>query len=197
MPNYIEWGKDPEEGMALFGFSCKAVLEGKKLKDEIIVMLKQGDLGLRKAINHFKSESLACSEEAISVVMKIKQDIKNGGNDYVYKKNYVYTINKVFWAFDKDVPKDDPRYCKLEIIDCNKINKDKYIKSNKQFDAKGFIKDFAKPEFLNTKKEKKRFLIKEEIPDSNESNELIDKEWNDNQKEKITSVKIGRKKQKY
>jgi hypothetical protein len=196
MPNYIEWGKDPEKGMSLFGFSCKAVLEGKKLKSEIIGLLKQGEVGIRKAIAHFKSESLACSDESINVVMRIKQDMKNNNIDYIYKKSYVYTINRVFWAHDKDVPKNDPRYCKLEIIDCNKINKDKYMKSNRQFDAKNFIKDFSNPEFLKTKKSKKNFFIKEEIPESNIPNEQIDQEWNNNQKEGSLNTKIERRRTK-
>lgn len=155
MPETIEWGQEPKEGMIPIGLSCYAVLEGKILKQQMIDLIsKEKDLGFRKSVELFKQESHATTEESIKVVKQIKEDWNHKGKNFVLGKEYSYVINRVFWGYEKDIPANDSRYFKLNLV---------WADENKENEEKSFIENFkeikAKSEQLS--KKKKNFTIKE------------------------------------
>lgn len=141
---FREFNETPEEGMVLIGFSCNAVLEGRELKQELLdLVTKKDKIGIRDAVALFKSVSFASFDEALRVVKQLAEDFhKVGRNLTITQKTYPYTINRVFWMHEADMPKNDPRYFKLKVLDCKNIDLDKYQGTDKKFDAKAFIGDF-------------------------------------------------------
>ena len=178
MNEIIEWGNKPKKGMVLVGFSCTAVLEGKELKQQLIDILNEKDVGYRKAVIHFKQHGVASFDEAKKVIDEIKIDLgKSKDVQKVFRKNYNYIINKVFWTYEENIPKD-PRYFKLNTIDMEKMDLNGYINEDKSFDAEKFIKENLSKEDIEKMKNKqaKKIIHKENVP--NDDLSVTDSEWN-------------------
>ena len=176
----IAWGKEPKEGMVLVGFACDAALEGKDLKQEILELLKEKDVGYRKAVILFKEKGLPSFDEAKRVVNEIKKDFGRERNaQKVLKKKYVYAINRVFWTEEQNIPPKDPRYFKLNIIDLEKLDLNSYTNEDKSFNAEKFIREnLSEKDIAKLEKNRKRGLThKENAPNDNIS---VDNEWHAN-----------------
>ena len=174
IPKYVPWGEEPDEGMILMGFSCEAVLEGKELKSKIVEKIREGELGFRKAVELFQEEGGAGFDQALDVVKRIRRDIKSKSRkdkSSFMSTPYQYSINRVFWAHEKDMPKNDPRYFKLNIIDCQNIDVEKYKNADKSFNSQQFIKDYMPQE-----ERKKAFQVAEIAPED-KSGDLEDGSW--------------------
>jgi len=164
---FVEWGKDPEEGMILVGFSGNAVLEGRELKNEIISLVKQKEIGFRQAVDLFKEKGQATFDQSLIVVKKIKNDLRRkDGIKIVMKNRYPYSINKVFWAHERDIPQDS-RFFKLDLVDCNKVN------SRDEIDT--MIKENVARR--NGGKKKKVFVVKEDLKENPGIERTLDAEW--------------------
>lgn len=155
----IEWGEEPEKDMKLIGFSCEAIIEGKELKDKIFEYLKEGELGFRKAVSYLKESTLCSFDQAVEIITKMKKDTMS----IAYGKKYKYVLNRVFWGYEQDMPKNDPRYFVLNIIDCKHIDNNKYLDNSKTFDAESFIKENIKDEDLIKNKLMKKGISITEI----------------------------------
>ncbi len=178
MNEIIEWGNKPKKDMVLVGFSCTAVLEGKELKQQLIDILNEKDVGYRKAVIHFKQYGVASFDEAKKVIDEIKIDLgRNKDVQKVFRKNYNYIINKVFWTYEENIPKD-PRYFKLNTIDMEKMDLNVYINEDKSFNAEKFIKENLSKEDIEKMKDKqtKKIVHKENVP--NDDLSVTDSEWN-------------------
>ena len=102
----IEWGQKPKEEMILVGFSCNAVLEGRDLKQDILKLLSEREVGYRRAVLHFKEQSFASFDEAKRVIDEIKTDWGREKNQQkVFQKKYSYLINRVFWTYENNIPR--------------------------------------------------------------------------------------------
>jgi uncharacterized protein (DUF2235 family) len=141
-PKFYEFNETPEEGMILVGFSCSAILEGRELKQVLLDLITKKDkVGIREAVTLFKKESWASFDESLKVVKKLADDFQKLGRAKTLAQTiYPYTINRVFWMHEKDIPKD-PRYFKLDVIDCQDVDLKKYQGTDKKFDAKNFISE--------------------------------------------------------
>ena len=174
IPKYVPWGEDPEEGMILMGFSCGAVLEGRELKEKIISKIREGELGFRSAVKMFQEEAGADFDQALDMVKRIRRDLKTRNkrdSSLVISTPYKYTINKVFWAFEFDLPQNDPRYFKLDVIDCKNIDIEKYENEDKSFNSEKFIK-----EHVSDREKKEFFEINERAPED-KSGDIVDGNW--------------------
>jgi hypothetical protein len=140
----IEWGKDPKDGMILIGFSCEAVIEGKDLKRRIVSSLKNSKkLGYRVSVKILMDEAWASFNEAKNVVDEIKKDLSGdrGVEATIINKSYKYEINRIFWGYKEGMPKNDPRYFILNMVDCREIEDKKYINPDSSFNTKRFINE--------------------------------------------------------
>jgi hypothetical protein len=174
----VEWGGKPKKDMILVGFSCNAILEGKDLKQEIIDILNEKDIGYRKAVMHFKKHGLASFDESKRIIDEIKSDLgRNKDQQKVFRKKYGYTISRVFWTYEKNIP-DDPRYFKLNIIDMENMNLNNYINEDKSFNAEKFIRENISEKDIEKIKDesRKQIIYKEDAPKDDMS--LADNEWN-------------------
>lgn len=152
---FIEWGKNPKPGMKLIGFSAEAVLDGREIKDKIFELLKEGELGFRKAVNLLRKEALCSFDQAVDIITRIKKDTKSKA----YSKKYKYTLNRVFWSYEKHLPKNDPRYFVLNVLDCSEsLEKNENIID----DLQTFINNnISKEDLEKNKKFKKGFEVQE------------------------------------
>lgn len=172
----IEWGNKPKDGMILVGFSCGAVLEGQDLKQQIIDLLSEKNIGYRNAVKHFKEHGAASFDEAKRIIDEIKSDLgRTKDKQKVFRKKYNYIINRVFWTYEENIPKD-PRYSKLDIIDMENMNLNNYINEDKSFNAEKFIRENVSKEDLFKTKKIKTLAYKEDAPKDDLS--LTDNEWN-------------------
>jgi hypothetical protein len=162
----IEFGNQPEEGMVLVGFSSKAILEGIELKKEIIELLKNKVVGYRMAVNVFMKKALASFDEAKSVIDNIENDLRRTKNEQlIFQKKYDYNINKVFWTYKENIPKD-PRYFQLQVLNVDKDNTNKYVNEDKSFNAEKFIRENMSKEDVDKLLKKNPFVFKEDVPES-------------------------------
>lgn len=175
----IELDQQPESGMILIGFSCPAELEGRELKREIIDLLQiKKKLGLREAVRIVKEKALASFDDAKAIVEEIFRDLRSSGEAAVYKKVYKYSVSRMFWGFEQDMPKNDPRYFKLKIVDMQSLDMDDYRKDDGSLDSARLMRelmteeDRARPGLLNR-------LIESKIEDPEQDPTLVDAEWND------------------
>ncbi|MFW5794009.1 MAG: hypothetical protein ACOCV1_00870 [Bacillota bacterium] len=145
MSKFIEWGENPEDGMVAVGFSCSAALEGIDLKKQILDLFKKGPSGVVEAVLLFKNKAMADKTQASNTIKQMYKDFQKDGVKSVLKKSYIYKIQRIFWAHEKDIPSDDPRYFRLNLIDMRKIDMSKYEIGN-SFDINAFIKDHMDPE---------------------------------------------------
>lgn len=155
----IEFGKTPEPGMILIGFSCPAEIEGQDLKKEIIALLRKGDVGVRGAISKVKKECLASYDDSVTIVKEMHQDYKKLGEQEVIKKPYRYEINRVFWGYEKDIPKKDARYFKLDVINSETLGDKKYFNPDKTHNYTKIINDNTTKNILVA--DKKKFKMQE------------------------------------
>jgi len=174
----VEWGQQPKEGMILVGFSCNAVLEGKGLKQELIALLREKEVGYRKAVLLFKEKGFASFDESKRVISEMKDDLgRNNNVQNVLQKKYNYLINHVFWTYEENMPKD-PRYSKLNVIDMENIDLNSYVNEDKSFDAEKFIRENLSAEDLKKieKNRNKGLSYQEHAPEDDLTRE--DNEWN-------------------
>ncbi len=153
MSKIVNWGDDPEEGMVLIGLSYPVVLDGRELKEKMITAIKRGQIGIREAINILIKEGHADFDNSKDIVEKMKQELsgkRGGGPNKILRTDYYYNISKMFWAYEEDIPKNDIRYSKLDLVDLNTINEARYLKPDKSFDLEKFISDHTS---LKRKKE--------------------------------------------
>ena len=175
MSEIIEFGQDPKEGMILIGFSTQAVIEGTELKSELIELLKQKKTGIRDAARLLQDKAMAPFEEAKRIAEEIAKDLRSGAS-VILKKNYGFTLNRVFWGYEKDMPLEDGRYFKLQVLDITDI--EKYVSADKSFDVESFMKDnISEEEFAKLKKKKQYFKTEIIAPERKEEISNIDTEW--------------------
>lgn len=124
----IEFGKEPKEGMVLVGFSGECIIEGREMKEKIAKMFKEGDVGFRKAVQYVQEDGMACLNDALDVVSRMLDEYKKNGISGLFKKDYKYELNRIFWCYEEDLPQEDPRYFKMNYIDMRDYS-DKDIKS--------------------------------------------------------------------
>lgn len=180
LKKWIEFGETPQEGMELYGFSTPAILEGRELKEKILDLLREEkDIGFRKAVILFKEQGGATGDQALKVVREIREDWEKDRRSVqtVLRKEYAYSIDRVFWAFPKDVPKD-PRYFKLNVIDVSKFQEPDSKPDD--FDPKEFIRQNISEDDLAKLRESLKTMDTEEIAPESKEQVQSDEEWERN-----------------
>lgn len=171
---FVEFGEEPENGMKLHGFECQAVIEGRDLKETVIEQLRAGDVGFRKAVRIVQNTCLASFDESKRIVLEMRDDFKIGREREVLKKNYPYTIRRVFWARSDDVP-SDPRYFKLDVIDVNSIDPSKFKNDDGSLDIGNFIRQHLSPsEKARIEATKGKIVATEDVPERGDSIDSAD-----------------------
>jgi len=128
--NFSEYFKDvrnyvPEKGQIMAQYSASAEFVDGDEKRQIISLLKNTDHKMEATAQVMRKLLHTSEIDAYKIPRMMAEDLLSGmTEDEVTKKPYKYTFEMFFYTYLKYMPKDDPHWISISLVNVNQILKE-------------------------------------------------------------------------
>jgi hypothetical protein len=157
--NFSEYFKDirrskPEKGEIIAKYSAIAEFVDGGEKRQIISLLTDTENKMEATVQIMRKLLFASEIDAHKVPRLMAEDLLAGMTaDEVAKKSYKYTLEMFFYTKPGHVPKDDPHWCSISVLNLDELKTKEYSpEENEKINIK--IKERIKSHLLSDEENK-------------------------------------------
>lgn len=158
--NFNEYFKDvrrskPEKGEIIAKYSAIAEFIDGGEKRQIISLLTDTENKMEATVQIMRKLLFASEIDAHKVPRLMAEDLLSGMSaDEVAKKSYKYTLEMFFYTKPEHVPKDDPHWCSISVLNLEELKTKEYSsEENEKINIK--IKERIKSHLLSDEENEK------------------------------------------
>ena len=158
--NFSEYFKDvrrskPEKGEIIAKYSAIAEFIDGGEKRQIISLLTDTENKMEATVQIMRKLLFASEIDAHKVPRLMAEDLLSGMSaDEVAKKSYKYTLEMFFYTKPEHVPKDDPHWCSISVLNLEELKTKEYSpEENEKINIK--IKERIKSHLLSDEENEK------------------------------------------
>lgn len=158
--NFSEYFKDvrrskPEKGEIIAKYSAIAEFIDGGEKRQIISLLTDTENKMEATVQIMRKLLSASEIDAHKVPRLMAEDLLSGMSaDEVAKKSYKYTLEMFFYTKPEHVPKDDPHWCSISVLNLEELKTKEYSpEENEKINIK--IKERIKSHLLSDEENEK------------------------------------------
>lgn len=158
--NFSEYFKDvrrskPEKGEIIAKYAAVAEFIDGGEKRQIISLLTDTENKMEATVQIMRKLLFASEIDAHKVPRMMAEDLLSGMSpDEVAKKSYKYTLEMFFYTKPEYVPKDDPHWCSISVLNLEELKTKEYSpEENEKINIK--IKERIKSHLLSDEENEK------------------------------------------
>jgi hypothetical protein len=118
----------PRKGQVMACWRAKADFVNGWVKKNVLELLATNATGAVSAHKVLRNMVGALEKDSILVAKEMTQDLLNGlSEDEILEKPYRFTIEQFYWTEPQYIPKDDPHWSTINMVDLTEQENSAYI----------------------------------------------------------------------